>query len=30
MQKTVEKNGFVRCGIIYLANGSERLAYERL
>ena len=30
MQKTVEKNGFVRCGIIFLANGSERLAYERI
>lgn len=30
MQKTVEKNGFVYRGIIYLANGDERLAYERV
>ena len=30
MQKTVEKNGFAYRGIIYLANGDERLAYERV
>lgn len=29
MQRMLEKNGFVRCGIIYLANGDERIAYER-
>ncbi len=30
MQGMLEKNGFVRCGIIYLANGEERLAYEKM
>lgn len=29
MQKALDKNGFVRCGIIYLANGDERIAYQR-
>lgn len=29
MQHVLEKNGFERCGIIYLANGEERLAYHR-
>ena len=29
MQKSLVKNGFVRCGIIYLANGDERVAYQR-
>ncbi len=29
MQHVLEKNGFQRCGIIYLANGEERLAYHR-
>ncbi len=29
MQKTLEKNGFQYCGIIYLENGDERLAYQR-
>ena len=28
MQHLAEKEGFVRCGIIYLANGSPRIAYE--
>ncbi len=28
MQKMLEKNGFVYCGIIYLSNGEERLAYQ--
>lgn len=28
MQKLLEKNGFVYCGIIHLASGDERLAYE--
>ncbi len=28
MQGMLEKNGFVRCGIIHLANGDERLAYH--
>lgn len=29
MQRALEKNGFTRCGIIYLANGDERIAYQR-
>lgn len=28
MQGAVEKNGFVRCGTIYIADGSPRIAYE--
>ncbi len=28
MQHVVEKNGFVRCGIIYLENGDPRIAYQ--
>lgn len=28
MQKALEKNGFVRCGIIYLQNGEERIGYQ--
>ena len=30
MQRALEKNGFTRCGIIYLANGDERIAYQRV
>lgn len=30
MQRAMEKNGFQRRGIIYLEDGSERLAYEFL
>ena len=29
MQHNLEKHGFVCCGIIYLANGDERLAYQK-
>ncbi len=29
MQKALAKNGFEYCGIIYLASGDERLAYQR-
>ena len=29
MQRALEKNGFVRCGTIYLENGSPRIAYHR-
>ena len=29
MQQLLEKNGFVYCGIIYVENGSERLAYQK-
>lgn len=30
MQRVVVKNGFVYCGVIYLANGAPRLAYEKV
>lgn len=30
MQKLLLKNGFQYCGIIYLANGDERLAYQKI
>ncbi len=30
MQNLLIKNGFSYCGIIYLANGDERLAYEKI
>ena len=28
MQHTLTKNGFIRCGIIYLENGDPRIAYQ--
>ena len=28
MRKMLEKNGFTHCGVIYLADGAERVAYE--
>lgn len=30
MQHNLLKHGFSYCGIIYLANGDERLAYQRI
>ncbi len=30
MQHALEKNGFKKCGIIYLKNGDERLAYHKI
>jgi len=30
MQHNIEKHGFTYCGIIYLANGDERLTYQKL
>ena len=30
MQKMLVKNGFIRCGIIYLENGEERIGFERI
>lgn len=30
MQRVFEKNGFTRCGIIKLADGSERIAYQKI
>ena len=29
MQRSLAKNGFVRCGIIYLDNKDERIAYQK-
>lgn len=29
MQKSLAKNGFIRCGIIYLESGDERIAYQK-
>jgi hypothetical protein len=29
MQHLIEKHGFSYCGIIWLEDGTERLAYER-
>ena len=30
MQHLLEKNGFVRCGIIHVADGTPRIAYQKL
>lgn len=30
MQHVLEKHGFQRCGIIYIADGSPRIAYEMI
>ena len=30
MQHNIEKHGFTYCGIIYLVNGDERLAYQKM
>lgn len=30
MRRMLEKNGFSYCGIIYLASGAERVAYEKI
>lgn len=30
MRKLLEKEGFTYCGIIYLMNGDERLAYQQI
>lgn len=30
MRRMLEKNGFLHCGTIYLENGDERVAYEKL
>ena len=29
MQRSLAKNGFTRCGIIHLKNGSPRIAYQK-
>ena len=28
MQKAIERNGFIRCGIVYMENGTKRIAYQ--
>ena len=30
MQRSLQKNGFSRCGIIHLENGDERIAYQKI
>ena len=30
MQHNIKKHGFTYCGIIYLASGDERLAYQKI
>jgi len=30
MQRCLAKNGFLRCGIIYLENGDSRIAYQKV
>jgi GNAT superfamily N-acetyltransferase len=30
MRRMLEKHGFVHCGTIYLENGDERVAYEKI
>ncbi len=30
MRRMLEKHGFVHCGTIYLSDGSERVAYEKI
>ena len=30
MRRMLEKNGFAACGIIHLANGDRRVAYEKI
>ncbi len=29
MQKLLERNGFERCGVIYVSNGTPRVAFQR-
>ena len=30
MQHVIMKNGFTRCGIIHIASGAERIAFEKV
>lgn len=30
MQRMLEKNGFTRCGVVHLAKGGERIAFEKV
>jgi len=29
MQKIIKKNGYARCGIVHIANGTERIAFQK-
>ena len=29
MQRSLKKNGFTQCGMIHIANGDERIAYQK-
>lgn len=29
MQRVFEKNGFIRCGIVYMKDGTQRIAYQK-
>ena len=29
MQRALAKHGFIKCGIIHLANGDERIAFQK-
>ncbi|MBQ4598626.1 MAG: N-acetyltransferase [Clostridia bacterium] len=28
MQRAIERNGFVRCGVVYMYDGTKRIAYQ--
>ena len=30
MQRQLEKNGFAECGIVYMADGAERIAFQKV
>ena len=30
MQRVLERNGFIKCGIIYTHDGTERIAYQKI
>jgi RimJ/RimL family protein N-acetyltransferase len=30
MQKVLKRNGFSECGIIYIENGDERIAFQKI
>ena len=30
MQNILQRNGYSRCGIIYVANGTERIAFQKI
>ena len=30
MQKLLTRNGFIRCGIVHVSNGTARIAYQKI